>query len=193
LVRSVTPKSTAASVVVSLKITLKGTKPPIWRRVLVPGAFSLGELHNVIQAAMGWYNSHLHVFEVGDRHYGDRRMVDHVADENRITLNGVMKAGVTRFSYTYDFGDNWEHGIVIEKTQPVVPGVSYPRCAAGKLPCPPEDCGGVRGYRELLEILADPEHPEHQERMEWVDDDALGPAEFDLDLVNVMLARGRRE
>ena len=187
MARTVTPKSSALESVVSLKVTLRGAKPPIWRRVLVPGAINLGGLHQVIQAAMGWHDAHLHAFTVAGRSYGDPHNVDDVANENRMTLNGVMKAGVKRFTYDYDFGDNWEHSVAIEKTQPAIPGQSYPLCVAGKRNCPPEDCGGVWGYAELLEILADPAHPEREERLEWIDQEDFDPETFDIDTANAIL------
>lgn len=150
-----------------MKVTLRGMKPPIWRRLLLPGTLTLGNLHDAIQAAMGWRDCHLHAFEIDGRQYGDRLAVDDVADERRLTLNGLLKSGVARFGYTYDFGDNWEHAVLIEKAVPAEAGKSYPACIAGKRSCPPEDCGGIWGYQELLEITADPTHPEHAERIEW--------------------------
>ena len=153
------PKTGAVDSVVSLKVTLKGTKPPVWRRLLVPGSMTLGDLSEAILTAMGWIGGHLHAFDVDGRQYGDPAMVDDVANENRLTLNGVVKSGVKRFGYDYDFGDNWEHSVVVEKTLAPVPGQAYPACVDGKRNCPPEDCGGVWGYAELLEILGDPRSP----------------------------------
>ncbi|MDO9712524.1 plasmid pRiA4b ORF-3 family protein [Paracraurococcus lichenis] len=173
--------------VVSLKVTLRDTKPPIWRRLLVPGATTLGDLHRAIQAAMGWDDCHLHTFDIEGRQYGDRRTVDDVADENRVTLNGLTTSGVTRFAYTYDFGDNWQHAIVIEKSPPAVEALSRPVCTAGKRRGPPEDCGGPWGYRELLDILADPAHPEHAERFEWLGDD-FDPEDFSPAIADAILA-----
>jgi Plasmid pRiA4b ORF-3-like protein len=100
--------------VISLKVTLRGIRPPIWRRLEVPSRLSLGGLHDAIQAAMGWGGHHLYVFDVAGRSYGDPARVDDVADDERLTVGGVLKAGVKRFTYTYDFGDDWEHEIVIE-------------------------------------------------------------------------------
>jgi hypothetical protein len=163
--------------IVSLKITLRGSKPPIWRRILVRGGMTLGELHRAIQEAMGWYGGHLHVFDVGGTEYGGRDRddvfgfddeVEDVADEKRMTVNAVIKSGVDKFTYTYDFGDDWEHVIAIEKKLPAVEVKSYPACVAGARACPREDCGGVWGYAELLEALADPAHPEHDEKIEWM-------------------------
>jgi pRiA4b ORF-3-like protein len=183
--RTVAPKIGAADGVVSLKVTLKGTKPPVWRRLLVPGSMTLGDLSEAILAAMGWIGGHLHAFDIDGRHYGDRATTDDVADENRLSLNGVRKSGVRRFRYTYDFGDDWDHTVAIEKTEAPAAGQVYPACVAGARNCPPEDCGGVWGYAELLAILADPDHPEREERLEWVGDD-FDPEEF-----NVPIADGR--
>jgi hypothetical protein len=182
-----TPKTSAGTTIVSLKVTLLGTKPPIWRRLLVPDTMTLGDLHLAIQAAMGWDDCHLHAFDIDGRKYGDRHTVDDVADENRLTLSGLLKSGVGRFAYTYDFGDNWEHTVVIEKTQSAIEGERYPRCIAGKCACPPEDCGGAWGYHDLLEVLADPSHPEHADRRGWVGED-FTPDHFDTVGANAVLA-----
>ena len=186
MARTVEPRAATAKSVVSLKVTLRGTKPPIWRRLLVPGAMTLGALHEAIQAAMGWQGGHLHAFDIGGRQYGDRRTVDDVADENRLTLSGVLKSGVTRFGYIYDFGDDWDHTVAIEKIQPAIDGQAYPACVAGKRNCPPEDCGGVWGYAELLQILADPAHPERAEQIEWLGEE-FDPDDFSVDIANATL------
>ena len=186
MARTVEPRAATAKSVVSLKVTLRGTKPPIWRRLLVPGAMTLGALHEAIQAAMGWQGGHLHVFDIDGRQYGDRRTVDDVADENRLTLSGVLKSGVTRFGYIYDFGDDWDHTVAIEKIQPAIDGQTYPACVAGKRNCPPEDCGGVWGYAELLQILADPAHPERAERLEWLGE-VFDPEDFSIPIANAAL------
>jgi hypothetical protein len=155
----------------SLKVTLRGIRPPIWRRLLIPGRMTLGDVHQAVQAAMGWEDAHLHVFEIAGRSYGDPHSVDDVANEERLTLKGVLKSGVRRFTYTYDFGDNWEHEIAIESTTPPVEGRRYPACVAGKRNGPPEDCGGPWGYQHLLAVLADPSHPEHADHVEWIGED----------------------
>jgi len=113
MARTVKPKSGVSQKVVSLKLTLRDTKPPVWRRLLVPGETTLADLHRAIQAAMGWEDYHLHTFDIAGRPYGDSRAVDDVADETRVTLNGLIKSGVTRFAYSYEFGDNWDHALVI--------------------------------------------------------------------------------
>src|SRR4051812_49954929 len=105
----------ASKAPLSLKVTLYGTKPPVWRRLLIPGEMTLGDLHQAIQAAMGWDGGHLHAFDIAGRQYGDPDSLDEVADEERLTLNKVLNTGVSRFTYTYDFGDNWEHTVLIER------------------------------------------------------------------------------
>jgi hypothetical protein len=187
MAKTAEPKNSAAKSVVSLKVTLRGTKPPVWRRLLVQGAMTLGDLHHAIQAAMGWHDSHLHAFDIDGRQYGDRHTVDDVADEHRLTLNGLMKSGIARFAYTYDFGDNWEHTVAIEKTQTALEGKSYPVCVAGARNCPPENCGGSSGYQHLLEVLADPAHPEHAEQIEWIGEE-FDPNEFAVEIADATLA-----
>ena len=187
MARTVKPKSGVGQKVVSLKLTLRDTKPPVWRRLLVPGETTLADLHRAIQAAMGWEDYHLHTFDIAGRQYGDPGAVNDVADETRVTLNGLIKSGVTRFAYTYDFGDNWDHALVIEKSLPAVEALSRPTCTAGRRKCPPEDCGGPWGYRELLDVLADPAHPEHAERREWLGED-FDPDNFHPDSADAMLA-----
>ncbi len=181
-------KSSASNTIVSLKVTLQGLRPPIWRRILVPASIRLGALSDVIQAAMGWRGGHMHSFTIAGRDYGERGVLDDGADENRATLGVVVKTGIKRFAYTYDFGDSWDHIVAIEKTEPVRPGQSYPICTAGKRNCPPEDCGGSWGYAELLEVLADPANPERKKRLEWIDEDDFDPEAFDIDLANHLLA-----
>ena len=167
----------------SLKVTLKGTRPPIWRRILVPESMTLGGLSEAILAAMGWIGGHLHAFDVRGSQYGDPA----TADERRAKLKALLESGVKRFGYTYDFGDGWEHTISVEKTEDRVPGQVYPACVAGARKCPPEDCGGPWGYVELLDILADPDHPERKERLEWIGED-FDPEEFDVAKADKRLA-----
>ena len=164
-------KAAATGPVVKLKVTLTGLRPPVWRRVLVPDAMTLGDLHGVIQAAMGWDNSHLHDFDIGGARYGDPSNTDEVDDEADIDLADIMKTGVSRFRYTYDFGDDWVHLVTIEGTFPRAEGQPYPACIAGKRACPPEDSGGPYGLAQLLAVKADPSHPDHEEMSEWLDDD----------------------
>jgi hypothetical protein len=173
-----------------LKITLRGSKPPIWRRVLVPGKFSLDKLHDVIQSAMGWTDSHLHQFNINGRFFGAPSPDDwdEVVKESSYSLEKVAPEEKCKFVYEYDFGDSWEHTIVVEKILPFEPGKVYPVCVKGNRACPPEDVGGVWGYVEFLDAINDPEHEEHDSYLEWVGDD-FDPEEFNLDIINLELKR----
>lgn len=189
------PRASAAGHVFQLKITLLDTKPPIWRRVLVDGRSTLDHLHEVIQAAFGWWNYHLHEFEVGRTRYGipdpDEDWGEPPGDERATRLDAIANVG-SSFRYTYDFGDGWEHRVVVEKVFPSTADIALPACIDGRRACPPEDCGGTWGYRELLEILADPTHAEHGERREWLgrpfDPNAFDSSEFEDNLSNGRLA-----
>lgn len=187
MARTSAPKTPEAANIIQLKVTLRGVRPPVWRRLLMPGTMTLGQLHVAIQAAMGWHDCHLHVFDIGGEAFGDRRSVDDVADERRPTLNGLLGSSVVRFGYTYDFGDNWEHAVAFEKSEPAVEGRSYPACIGGKRHCPPEDCGGAWGYKQLLAIMADPNHPEHANQVDWIGED-FDPNEFSNERANMVLA-----
>jgi hypothetical protein len=132
--------------VFSLKVALRGSKPPIWRRLLVADTVTLADLHETIQGAMGWGRCHAHAFDIGGKQYGDPEFLEDISDEAKTTLKTVYKSGATSFKYTYDFGDHWEHTVTLEKAQPAIEGQVYPICVAGKRNCPPEDCGGVWGY-----------------------------------------------
>jgi hypothetical protein len=172
MTQSATPAKPAARGPISLKITLRNIKPPIWRRILVPRGMTLGDLHVAIQVVMGWQNGHLHAFEVASEQYGERGSMEDISDEDRLTMGGLVKLGISRFRYTYDFGDDWEHEILIEKIPAKVPGVTaFPACVAGKRNCPPEDCGGPFGYEDLLEVLKSPDHPDYEEQREWIGGD----------------------
>lgn len=151
---------------ISVKVTLRGIRPPIWRRLVIPGKSTLTDLHIAIQASMGWESQHLWFFDIGGRHYGDPSQVPDVDDEENMTLNAVRNSGVNRFSYVYDFGDNWHHTVAIEKNLPTVSHPDCPICIGGKRNCPPEDCGGLPGYEQLILALADPGGPKYRV---WVD------------------------
>ena len=170
--------------VYQLKITLKGVRPPIWRRVHVKDC-SLAKLHKVIQLCMSWTDSHMHVFEVGGQEYGapDPTGEMEYLDEARVKLSQVVAQGHKRFVYVYDFGDNWDHTIEVEKTLPAEPGARYLRCVAGKRACPPEDCGGPWGYPDFLAAIQNPGHPEHEEMLEWSGGE-FDPVEFDIEAIN---------
>ena len=185
-----------AKTVYQLKITLREVSPPVWRRVLVKSDITLAKLHRIIQVVMGWHNSHLHEFETpyGER-YGDATGYRGESDtrmhsEKRAKLGDVLTGEKQRLVYSYDFGDNWEHDIVLEKILPAEPGQRYPHCAKGKRAAPPEDVGGPPGYDIFLEALADPSHEEHRTYTEWIGG-KFDPELFDLDAVNAALARIR--
>ncbi len=236
-----------------IKITLNDSKPPIWRKVAVPSDISLGELHDVIQIAMGWTNSHMHQFILrgkkpkparrklpestgtvekkvidlpgGRKGYmislkrddnavptpseptmswfdtGDRYFVTKVTpwgeptdmegeNEDAVTLAEVCPKIKSKLIYEYDLGDGWEHTIEVLKIIEPEAGVEYPVCLAGKKACPPEDCGGVWGYYELLETIADPDADDHEDMVEWLGDD-FDPDAFDPEEANTTLAEWR--
>ena len=144
-------KLTKAQSIYQLKITLKGCRPPIWRRVQVRGDSTLEQLHWVIQLSMGWTNSHLHSFRIRGIEYGvpmPELGFDEMGlrDEQPVKLSKVISGEKFKFSYLYDFGDSWDHDILVEKVLEVDPNTDYPICIKGKRACPPEDCGGVWGY-----------------------------------------------
>ena len=187
-------KSAGPASIYQVKVGLRDAKPPIWRRLLVPADVSLARLHEVIQAAFGWEDSHMHVFETPYGEFGRAdRELGHRA-EAPVTLEQVAPQAKDKIRYTYDFGDDWVHEIVVEKVLDQDPAPAYPCCTGGRRAAPPDDCGGIWGYEELVEILADSQHPEHHERLEWLGlDDAsqFDPAAFDLDEVNRALAKLR--
>ena len=183
-------KRTVTSTIYQLKVTLRGSKPPIWRRLQVPGQTTLAELHLMIQAAMGWYNCHLHSFTIDDINYTmpDPDWEDlESEDETRVRLDRVVRRAGARFSYLYDFGDGWEHQVVVEEIQPPEPGATYPVCLAGKRRCPPEDVGGMGGYASYLKAIHNPKHKEHAEYLEWIGGQ-FDPEEFDLETINGALS-----
>jgi len=174
-----------------LKITLKNVRPPIWRRILVSGKTALPELHFIIQAVMGWHNCHLHSFEDGEVSYGERDTdfgLDELEDERRVKLQSIALAVGSKFEYLYDFGDGWQHTVLVEKVLTAAPGGVYPVCITGKRACPPEDCGGAWGYVDFLEAISNPEHENHDEMQEWIGEGFDSEA-FDLNVVNAMLSQ----
>jgi hypothetical protein len=182
-----------APAAIVLKITLRELRPPVWRRVRVPADITLRRLHRVIQATMGWQDYHLHEFEIGDRRYGepdDDALPgdERTFNESNVKLGALVDRGARRFRYTYDFGDGWEHDVVVEKVEPLDAEQPCPALIKGERACPPEDCGGVYGYLRLLEVLADPADEEHAELREWAGED-FDPERLDLEAINRDLAR----
>lgn len=166
------PRKQAQSIY-QLKITLKGIRPPIWRRVQVSGEATLGHLHWVIQISMGWTNSHLHSFSIQGVEYG-MLMPDlgfdelEPQDEQTVKLSEAIPGEKFKFVYLYDFGDSWEHEVLVEKILEPATNIQYPLCLKGKRACPPEDCGGTWGYPQFVEAVQNPEHPGHEDMLEWV-------------------------
>jgi hypothetical protein len=168
------------SEIATLRIELKHTDPVIWRHVEAPTSITLKVLHDIIQATIGWMDYHLFEFTVAGRRYGLPMDEDWGTEPRKeaakVRLREVLKAGKTVIDYVYDFGDSWEHKITVTDIRPGLPGVSYPRYIAGERNGPPEDCGGIPGFYEMLDARADPDHPEHEQIVEWLD-------EYDPDLV----------
>jgi hypothetical protein len=164
--------------VYQLKITLAHVKPPIWRRIEVEDC-TLLELHEIIQDCMGWSGGHLWSFTVGGEEYADDPSGElDMASARKPRLGAFVAGGVKKFRYLYDFGDNWEHEIVVEKVIEPAADVTYPRCIEGRRACPPEDCGGPWGYEHFLEVIRDPRHKEHEETLEWAGGE-FDPEAFD--------------
>jgi pRiA4b ORF-3-like protein len=167
------------------KVTLKESDPPIWRRIQVPDC-TLGELHEVLQVVMDWGNSHLHQFIVNGKYFGEATHDDldmEVEDEDGIRLSEIYTGKNTpRIVYEYDFGDSWQHEIVLEKSlEPEM--IKYPRCVEGARACPPEDVGGIWGYAEFLEAISDPSHEDHADMVVWIGG-KFDPEKFSVDEVN---------
>jgi len=187
--RSRSKNTREADTVYQLKITLLEVDPPVWRRLLVPADATLGDLNFLLQAAMGWTNSHLHQFTIDGMDYSDPRFeVDGAKDEFAVTLADVVPAERLRFNLLYDFGDAWDHEITVEKILPHEAGKRYPLCVAGERACPPEDCGGVWGYADFLEAIRDPENEEHDSMLEWVGG-SFDPEAFDVAALNKRLSK----
>lgn len=167
------------------KITLKDSKPPIWRKFIVGSSITLPKLHDVIQIVMGWENEHLHEFKFGREIYGvpDPDSFSKINNEKRVMLNQLINQEKDKFLYTYDMGDNWEHIVELEKILLEQPAPVNPKCIDGKMACPPEDCGGTYGYYDMLDTINDPDNPEYEETIEWLGDD-FDPEEFDIEFVN---------
>jgi hypothetical protein len=174
--------------VLQVRITLSYVDdPPVWRQVLIPAAYPLSRVHRVIQAAMGWEDCHLHVFQIGKTSYGpDPEGELGYADETKARLTDVARVR-TRIGYEYDFGDGWEHEIVVEARVVAEADKTYPACSAGEGACPPEDCGGPSGFEDLKELLAGPPSAERDEMLEWLGDD-YDPARFDLAAADAAVA-----
>ena len=171
------------------KVTLKGLRPPIWRRILVPSEYTFWDLHVAIQDAMGWLDCHLHLFQI--RNPVDRTRVELgiPSDEPFFDLPEPLPSWAVpvanyftlsnrRATYLYDFGDDWQHSVLLEEIAPVDGSRALPACLAGRRRCPPEDCGGIRGFEDLVKVVTDPSHEEHESMLVWLGG-PFEPGEFD--------------
>jgi hypothetical protein len=185
-------KKSGENKVYQIKVTLRDIRPPIWRRIQVSSDTNLQRLHRILQTVMGWHGGHLHEFDVFGDPYGDPEVMEGEAlDERKVTLGKLISGEKEKFHYLYDFGDSWEHEILVEKILPIEKGIHYPVCLTGKRACPPEDCGGPPGYENLLEILKDPSHPEHEDMFDWLPGD-FDSEKFDIESVNRRLTGSQR-
>ena len=177
--------------VFAIKVTLLGTNPPIWRRILVPRDITLRDLHRTLQTVMGWTNSHLHQFVRPRQGFSDARLRvgSKVANENQTHLWELIWTVGARLLYEYDFGDGWQHELLLEEV--LLGDETFQQtCVAGKRCCPPEDCGGPQGFAELLQALQDANLPNHHQACAWLGD--FVPESFSVDDVNRRLRRRKR-
>ncbi|MFA4965456.1 MAG: plasmid pRiA4b ORF-3 family protein [Thermoleophilia bacterium] len=178
-----------------LTVTLLGTEPAVWRQIEVPAGSTFAQLHTFLNTAMGWEDVHLHSFSFGGREVGGPELNDaygpKVEDEHDLTLADALADGHRRLLYTYDFGDDWCHDVVVEALEDAAEGVFYPRCVAGAHACPPEDVGGAPGYAVILDAMADPHHPEHADQLLWLEEvygaGGFDPGAFDAEAVSRLL------
>ncbi|MFA7387720.1 MAG: plasmid pRiA4b ORF-3 family protein [Thiohalobacteraceae bacterium] len=172
-----------------LRVSLKGVRPPIWRRLLVPSSIKLPKLHLVLQIAMGWSDAHLHQFLRGAERYGAPDPYNaNVRREDEVRLNALLREEGDKIDYEYDFGDGWRHEIKLEEILPFDTGQRLPVCLKGSRACPPEDCGGPHAYRQLLDLIADELDDEYPELRDWLPG-GFDPELFDLKTINAALRR----
>jgi hypothetical protein len=177
------------------KIILQDADPAIWRRIETKDV-TLEKLHELIQTAMGWTNSHLHQFEIADARYTDPRfMTDDFDDFGALDYSGIRISDLVakhgsklRLGYEYDFGDGWQHKVVLEEVTESEPGADYPRCIDGARACPPEDVGGVYGFADYVEAITNPKHNQYREFLEW--SGPFDPAQFDAAKVTRRMKKG---
>ncbi len=173
---------------VELTITLRDVDPPVWRRLVVPERATLRDLEGLLLAVMGWRGTHLSMFELDGRSYGEVEDMDELGDPRRVRLESVPDGTV--FRWDYDFGDGWEHDVRVEGRR----NAEAPTCVAGAGACPPEDSGGPSGYERLRKVLADPRHPEHADAVAWLgrplEPDRFDPAEATRQPATAIAAKG---
>lgn len=185
------------SKILQLKITLKGTEPAVFRTVQIPSTINFLDLHYIIQVVMLWENSHLHEFKFKDYRISqlfeenDEDWAEGVIDSRDVIVGDVISKG-DKLIYEYDFGDSWIHEIKVEKELPNVPEMFFPRCIDGAMQSPPEDCGGIYGFQNLVELMNGEKNDEYEEMVEWLGE-PFDPTEFDMDMINEILADLFRE
>jgi hypothetical protein len=177
-----------------LRVNIADSRPKIWRKLSVPGDYTLGDLHYILQIAFGWENGHMHSFTVNSTEYGmpvgDMGFDDDfdVIDEETVCLSRLNLQPKQKFKYLYDFGDSWLHEITVSKIVPIGDEdeeLMRPRCLDGERAGPLEDSGGIWGYQEMLEVLKDPHHEEYEEIHEWAGD--IDPENAGLEDINARL------
>lgn len=177
--------------IATLRIELKDSDPPIWRLVEVPTSVTLKVLHDVVQAAMGWFDYHLWEMQIDGQTYGLPMEDDWGTAPRkiaaRIRLRDVLTPGTTTIAYSYDFGDDWQHTLTLSDVRQGDPALAYPRFIGGERDCPPEDCGGISGFYDMLEIRSDPTHEQYAEINDWLD--GYDPEELDILPIEAALSR----
>lgn len=193
----------AQSYIYELRITLQEIRPPIWRLIQVPSTYPLCCLHDVLQAVMGWTDSHLHQFERDGQYWGvpeDYEEADiDIIDERRTKISAILKAQGDSMLYVYDLGDEWRHELVLERILPLPDTTVRPLCVSGERHCPPEDVGGPPGYEQFLEVIFEPRHEEYEHSVRWAGGpsaltqsaERFQPEEFDARAVNAILSQRR--
>ena len=173
-------------------ISLKNSKPRIWRRLLIPSDLLLSDFNKIIQTSMGWTNSHLHQFIKDNIFYMPKNPDDDLwyefnnVDYGEIRISELLEYENDKIEYEYDFGDGWMHEIKLEKILPPERNIGLPVCLKGKMNCPPEDCGGLGGFYNMLEILKDPDHEEYESYLEWLGE-GYDPEYFNIEEINELL------
>ena len=164
--------SSSNGTAITLRIELEGIEPLIWRRFTVPGSITLSNLHKVIQAVMGWHDCHLWTFTARDQRYGifiagDEDWNERIKSATKISLGTILSDGLKEIEYAYDFGDDWQHRIIVEGSKPAVASTVYPQFLGGERRCPPEDCGGIPGYYEFLERITATSAQKRKAALDW--------------------------
>jgi Plasmid pRiA4b ORF-3-like protein len=156
--------------ILQFRVSLDHLEPHIWRRIQVPDSFTLKQLHRVVQLVMGWQDSHLHEFILSGKRYSEPNAEDeeNVIDERAVRLRDLALSNGDGIGYVYDFGDNWQHQLVLEAKLVSAPRSLYPSCIAGERNTPPEDVDGIDGYAEFLDAITNPDHEEYEAMLAWV-------------------------